>query len=429
MPKIPAFLMGALQFGEPRKEELRHVTDSEWKGVLSNWHTARLMMSLYQDSPEDFPDWVRAQLARYLSDTALRFERIKAAYARAAKALREVDADHVVIKGFSLWPGYAKDARFRPHGDIDLYCPPDSILRARDALMALGYTPNRQQEHLAKDHLCTLMPEMNWQPHGNLFDPDMPVCLELHFCWWNEAVMRFCPAGVDQFWPRRIVRHIDGFSFPGLHPVDNLGYTTLNVVRDVFRGHPAPEQVYGLARFLHTQAHDHPLWRGWRALHDDPLRRLQTIAFRLASDWFNCRLPQDVREELDGLPVPIQVWFREFSKSGINSRFGSAKEGLWLHQEFLDSFQKKSYVLLRDLFFPVGILPSATARGDDLENAQNKMRKWPSKTLGTRLQAIKYAGWLAQRGAVRLTKLPVFFWRTLRFYALKRSFSMKNVRV
>jgi predicted MFS family arabinose efflux permease len=422
MPKIPAFLLGALQFGEPRRDKLRHVSDSEWKAVLSNWHTARLMMSVRQDASDDFPDWVRSRLDTYLSDTALRFERIKAAYSTVAKALSELDADHVVIKGFSLWPGYAEHPRFRPQGDIDLYCPPETILRARDALIALGYTPNREQEHLATDHLCTLMPEMSWEPNGNLFDPDMPICLELHFCWWNESIMRFCPTGLEQFWARRIMRRIDELSFPGLEAADNLAYTSLNVVRDLLRGHPAPEQVYGLARFLHTQAGDPAFWRRWRELHDDSLRRLQAISFCLASDWFNCRLPEEVREEQDRLTGPIKAWLREFLRCGIDSYFGSAKEGFWLHQEFLDSFRKKSYVLLRDLFFTVGFSLSAPACADEFQDARKEKRKWPCRILGACLEAVRYAGSFAQRGAVRLAKLPVFFWRALRFWQSTLSF-------
>src|SRR5712664_1048776 len=189
MPEIPAFFLGALQFREPRRERLREVTDSEWESLLSSWRTARLMLPLRQSCGDNLPDWVRTRTDVCLADNALRFERIKAIYAAAAKALKEADADHIVLKGFSLWPGYSDHPRFRPQSDIDLFCPPEAIFRARDALAALGYEPNLKWEHVPKDHLAVMAPKTTWKWRGYQFDPDVPVGFELHFCLWNESLM------------------------------------------------------------------------------------------------------------------------------------------------------------------------------------------------------------------------------------------------
>ena len=416
MPKIPAFLLAALQFREPQREALHDVTDPEWETVLSSWQTARLTLPLRQGCGDDLPDWVRSQIDTYLWNSALRFERIKAVYSTAAKALREADADHLVVKGFSLWPGYTEHPRSRPQSDIDLYCAPGSIFRARDALIALGYEPNRRGEHGAKDHLNAMIPKGSWEWRGNPFDPDIPISFELHFCLWNESLMRFCPAGLDQFWTRRIMRQLDDIHFPGLDSVDNLGYTALNVLRDLLRGLPAAEQVYGLARFLHSQADDRPFWRKWRELHDDSLRRSEAVAFHLASDWFGCRLPEEVQEEVDRLPAVVHGWFRVFSKSGLDPRFGQEKDGIWLHLNFLDSFADKASVLLRGLLqLPGGIPTFTSVFGEDLRSAQDGAKNWLSGALSFCRQSIQYAGWFVHRSAIRLAKLPFFLWRGLRF--------------
>jgi len=84
------------------------------------------------------------------------------------------------------------------------------------------------------------------------------------------------------------------------------------VLRDLLRGSPTLEQLYGLARFLHTNANNHGFWAEWRELHDDSLRRLQAISFRLAFDWFACRMSESVQEETDRLPRAVQIWFRDF---------------------------------------------------------------------------------------------------------------------
>jgi predicted MFS family arabinose efflux permease len=416
MAKVPSFLLGALQLRNPRREPLRKISDGEWKNVLSNWSTARLALALRQECGNELPEWVRARIDNHLSATALRFERIKAVYWNVGKALREENADHLVVKGFSLWPGYAEDPRFRPQGDIDLYCPPESVHRAQNVLAMLDYQPNVRQEHLAKDHLCTMMPKGCREWRGSFFDPEMPICFELHFCFWNKGTMGLNPSGLDQFWNRRIIRCIDDFSFSGLEAVDNLGYTALNVVRDLFWGLPGPEQVYGLARFLHTQSTDLGFWGRWRELHCDSLRQLETISFRLASDWFGCRLPEEVQEEIDRQPHGVHTWFREFSRSGINTPFYREKDAVWLHLQLLDSIGAKSRALVRGLLSAPARFPTlASVLGDDVQTSNLKGRKGPSEVPRLCLRLIAYVGWFVHRSAIRCAKVPFFLWRGLNF--------------
>lgn len=416
MLEIPTFLLDALRFRESRREALRDVPDQQWRTVLSGWSTARLALALRQDRNDDLPDWVRSRIDSYLSDTALRFDRIKAAYSTVARAFSGVNADHLVIKGFSLWPGYTMDPRFRPHGDIDLYCPPESILLARDALLELGYTPNLEQEHVPTDHLCTMMPKTGWKPGENPFDPDMPICFELHFCWWNASIMRFCPSGLEQFWTRRVSRTLEDISFPGLNSADNLAYTALNILRDHILGAPAPEQVYGLARFLHLHANDRGFWAAWRNLHAGSLRRLEIISFRLAEESFACSLSEEVQEEIRSSPAGVQAWFREFSKPPLSVRFDRRKYAFWLHANFVDSFRDKASVVLRGLLtIPLFIPTFGTVVERDRQSTQGIPRTGTLRVLGSCRKVIKYAGWLVSRAVTRIIPLPFFLWRGLRY--------------
>src|ERR1700676_1709884 len=152
MGEIPPFLLSALRFQDPHTKALRRVPETEWKRVLSDWHVLRLTLPLRQVCGDEMPSWVRERIDVFLSDNALRFERIKTAYSQAAKALQAVGSDHVVIKGFSLWPGYTNHPKYRPQSDIDLYCPPDTIFRARDALLALGYTTQPRWGQISTEH-------------------------------------------------------------------------------------------------------------------------------------------------------------------------------------------------------------------------------------------------------------------------------------
>ena len=89
----------------------------------------------------NFQNWVRSQIDRNLADNAQRFERIKAVYCEFANALRDTGAEHLVVKGFAQSPDFVEHPRFRLQSDIDAYCPPESISRAREVLSRLGYEP------------------------------------------------------------------------------------------------------------------------------------------------------------------------------------------------------------------------------------------------------------------------------------------------
>ena len=408
MPGIPASVLHALSFCSPRPEALRTLSDAEWLALLTNWETARLTLLLRQTCGDELPDWVNSRVDVYLSDTALRFERIKTGYSNVANALACADAEFVVVKGFTLWPGYAEHPRFRPQSDIDLYCPPQSIFRARDALSALGYEPSEVCDHHPKDHLPAMVPKTPWEWRGNLFDPEIPVSFELHSCFWNETIMHFCPNGLDQFWSRRGERELDGISFPALNPVDNLAFTSLNVLRDLLRGSPTLEQLYGLARFLHTNANNHGFWAEWRELHDDSLRRLQAISFRLAFDWFACRMSESVQEETDRLPRAVQIWFRDFGNSLRSSGFRHNKDGLWLHLTLLGSFSDKTSVLARRLVsFPIKIPTFASV------NIRDSSTSGPVHLLG---KTVKYLGWFLSRVIYQLKLLPTTLGRGIRYW-------------
>lgn len=421
MGDIPPFLLDALRFQDARRESLRKIPDTEWKRVLADWHVVRLTLPLRQVCGDQLPVWVREHIDVSLADNALRFERIKNAYSLAATALEEAGADHVVIKGFSLWPGYTDHPKYRPQSDVDLYCPRDSIFRARNALFSLGYT-TPHLDHVPSDHLPTLIPLNTWKWRGNHFDPEIPISFELHFCWWDSATNRVHPQGLQEFWPRRVTRVFDDLRFPALDPVDNLGYTAINLLRHLLKSFPATEQVYGLARFLHVHADDRPFWQSWRELHHDSLRRLEAISFRLASDWFACRLPEEVQEEVDRLPKPVQAWFRHFSKSTLSPGFDLGKDGIWLHMDLLESRHDKYAVFLQRIApVPVRVPTIQSVVGDQgLADRPMSTKLHPRLTRFGR-KSIQYAKWLVSRGSYHFAPLPLTLWRGLGYQLSRRN--------
>ena len=405
---LPAFLPGALQLANPRSEALRGVKDSEWESVLSDWRFVRLLLPVRQAYGDSLPDWVRDRVDAHLADNAIRFERIKQTYRTVARALDLAGAAHVVLKGFSLFPGYVEHPRFRPQSDIDLYCPSDSMEPAHKALLGLGYRGLPWGHHLAQDHLPVLAPPSDWKWRGNLFDPDIPIGLELHFCWWDSAATRISPQRLEEFWSRRTLRQVDGTTFWALHPADNLGYTALNLLRDFLRGSVAADQAYGLARFLHRSGEDPSFWQSWKLLHDDSVRRLEAVSFLLAERGFGCRLPEEAREEVDRLPPGVDLWFKQFPDSVFTPAEHRKKDSLWLHLNLVESPVDRALLLFKRLAAVPKRVPTFETVLTRKPSVNDSAQEARGRTgwLDFCRDSMQYAVWAASRAVHHLSVLP-----------------------
>jgi hypothetical protein len=417
MSEVPAFLMDALRFQDANKQGLRNASDTEWARVLSHWHTVRLTLPLRRAGGDEMPVWVQERIDTFLADNAARFARIKEAYSLAAQALDDAGVDHLAIKGFSLWPGYTEHPKFRPQSDIDLYCRPETVVRARDALLAVGYTTKPEWGRLSQEHLSPLIPPQAWTWRGNYFDPEIPASFELHFAWWDGVATHLHPQGLHDFWQRRVRRSIDDLCFTALDPADNLGYTAINLLRNLLGGIAAVEQMYSLARFLHTFADDHDFWLRWRTLHHDSLRRLEAVSFLAASKWFACRLSQEAQEEVDRLPPGVHRFFRHFSEAALSTEYLTTKDGLWLHLELLESRAQKAAVLFKRVF-PVGKSTIHALASDDTENAKGKKYSRPDRL--TR-KSITFVRWFIARSVHHLLLAGTTLRRGLRYQLSRRT--------
>ncbi|MGO9086130.1 MAG: MFS transporter [Candidatus Sulfotelmatobacter sp.] len=391
--------MAALRFDSSQPEALRRLTDSQWEDLLRLCDMLHFTIPLRRVCGDDLPDWVRSRIDRNICDNTLRYERIKAIYIELANTLEARGVDHLVLKGFTHSPAFVDDPRHRMQSDVDLFCPPESILEARDALCNIGYEPYQGFEHQPVDHLPTMMRKTNWSWSGNHFDPEMPVSVDLHFRLWNATTTHLCPKGMDQFWERRVQRRMDNFSFPGLYPVDGVGYAALHVFHHLM-GELVPYHVYELARFLHANAENEQFWQEWRELHDVSLRRIEAVCFQLAIAWFVCRVPEQVQEEINSLPTPVQQWFHEYSYSPpstwTGSNKGSNKDALWLHLSLLESSRDKLFVFCAGLF-PVRVPPVRA------------IRQWPLRAYG---RFLKHA---VARVGYHLSSLPRTLWQGIRW--------------
>jgi len=327
----PALLtvVRSLSLGEDRKSELRGIPDSEWRKLLALTDRSQLTLPLAVRGRDQVPQWVRERLEGNLRNNGIRHARVLGAYQQVAHALTSNGIDFIVLKGLTQWPNYCDDLRYRPQYDLDLYCPPHAIEPAYQVIQSLGYEPFGQKGRIAIDHLPPMIRMTGWRPHGDYYDPEMPLTIELHFRFWDEETERFDVQGDDRFWARRVSRIIRDVSIPTLNPADGLSYTTWHLVRHLVRGDVRAYHVYELARFLQSTANDDAFWSEWR---DETLSTLvEAIAFRLAIDWFGCRAHPVVEEASQSLPSSVKRWFDLFALSPLKALEHPNKDELFLH--------------------------------------------------------------------------------------------------
>jgi len=351
VPREIAALIKSLHMRKTDVVSLNNLSHQEWTSLLTFCDLAHLTLVLAQLPMQDFPSWVAERLKVNVADNAQRFERVKVTYAEAAETLERAGIDHILIKGFTQAPDYVNNPRLRMQSDLDLYCQAKTIKSAQIALQTIGYIPEKEQDYSRADHIPSMIRLGNWKWRENPFDPEMPLSIELHFCLWNQTVSFLSIPEIDDFWERRVIRDIDGLSFPCLSQVDHLGYLALHILRGILSSDWIIHHVYELAIFLHAHATDDTFWKTWRETHTLSLRSFEAIAFYYARAWFDCDLHQHALDEITALPSSQQRWLHRFAGSALEGMFQQNKDYVWLHLSFLNS-PKAKLALLRRVFIP-----------------------------------------------------------------------------
>ena len=403
-------LLEALRFKNPQ-ENLRSLTSARWKSLLKTADEDHLTLALGLRYAAMLPEFARQRIDADLAKNAARFVEVQRVYSEIAGALQARGVEFIVLKGFSHWPHFSADPRQRPQYDLDLLCQRVCLMQAKNALVELGYEPLSGFDKFPLDHLPAMIRKTGWQWKGDFFDVEMPFAAELHFRLWDPETEHIAIDGLEAFWERRTQGHIDDFRFPALDPVDKIAYASLHLLRHILRGDVCLYHAYEIAHFLQTTAEDRDFWAGWRAVHSDSFRAVQAISYRLASDWFKCRVPAEVKEEFDRFPESTKRWFDLFGFAPIDGRTHSNKNEVWLHLSLIDSWPHRRSVLFRRLmpaFRPKGTYAPHVSRSQTTWSLQLSRTafqvKFTLKRVGHHLRAIlpTLAGglqwWWAQKG-------------------------------
>lgn len=384
---------------------LGELNERDWKKALHFSDRTQLTLGLGLTCREHLPEWVRSRIDGNLRSNAARWERTKAAYREVASAFEPAGLEFLVLKGFTHYPRFVSDPRYRPQGDLDLLLPQEIVSQAFDAAAGLGFEPIAEHSHPI-DHLPMMVRRTGWQWRGDFFDSESPVSLELHFRLWDQPTERFEPEGLDQFWLRRQPRELDDIRFTAFHPADELAYASLHLLRHLLRDGVRPFHVYELAWHLHHSSGDDLFWRGWSQLHHPSMRRLQAICFSLAQRWFDCRVSTMVEDEIRNLPSDLNRWLDMYSASPLTTRFRPNKDELWLHWALLDSQAAKWTILRRRL------LPEQLPNAMDAVHVAKQHLTWSVQLT----RYFRIAAYFASRAAYHLRALPSVAWSAMRWF-------------
>ena len=317
-----------------------------WPDVLDFADRSSLTLIFGVVADDALPEWARARIAANLAENTERLERSRALQRQVGEWLGAAGIQYIFLKGTTQSPHFVSDPRLRAQYDLDLFCPPPDARRAWNLLIEHGYEPVEKPGDHATDHLPTLVRKNGWEWRGGShFDPDIPLAIEVHLQFWDEATERLRVPGVDLFWTRR-----NGLA---LNTPDALAYSALHLLRHLLRGSARACHVYEIAWFLEHHQTDTPFWTSWHELHAPEMLRLEAIAFRLAREWFGCTLSPVAEEEVGKLPARVQEWFEAFAFSPLESEFHPNKDELLLHLALLDSTRDRLLVIRRRLIPPL----------------------------------------------------------------------------
>lgn len=382
-------VLGSLQMQGSREDELLSLNDAGWHEVLALCDRLQLTLPLAQQSRERYPAWVRERLAGNLADVDRRFARVKATYCEASAALAQAGVPHVVLKGFTQAPDFVKAPQLRMQGDIDFYTPGEHTRTALDALQAIGYEPaGHPEDYGVSDHPPTLTRLQGWKWRGNRYDPDMPLAIEVHTCFWNAQVSLISLPEVDDFWKRRMNRKLGDLSFCALSPVDHVCYFALHLLRDLLLGDPKIHHVLELASFLHQRADDSTFWMQWESSYSSRVKQMQAIAFAVAGAGFSSRMPVAIEEHIRRLPAKQRAWIETCGGDLLVKSFLRTRDGHLLQFLLCDSAGTRRKILWR------AVSPGLIASPRKLANRPN----FPAE-LRTELQWLpwRYPAYLTSR--------------------------------
>lgn len=381
---ITEAILKSLRFQERSTEQLRALDAAAWDPLLDWCDRRQMTFVLESECGDELPDHARRRMAASRQRYSLRFARIEQQLLEISEVLDRRGISFAVLKGMTHSPDLTPNPILRAQGDIDLWCPHGGVKRAQQALADAGY--RRTGNAVSDRHLPPMALPSDWHWRGDIFDPEMPVRVELHHDLWRSESEHIPIPGEEGFSARLQVRDIAGRRMRVLCPQDLLGFAALHFLLHLLHGDLPLQRAWEIARFLHTHADDAQFWSVWRRDHGQELRLAEAVAFQIVAAWFRCRVPECVQWDVEELPSSVRLWLDRFTFSPLTDARRPNKDELWLHLALIPSLGGRLRVLLRRL------IPLRASRGRMLSGS--RLRRHASTFAPTVIQGLRWYGLL-----------------------------------
>ncbi|MCI0627338.1 MAG: nucleotidyltransferase family protein [Acidobacteria bacterium] len=331
--------------------------EQSWSRALATTDTAGLTFHLLAKLRRlghvgNLPQRVQERLARNERDHTARVMAMSSEFVEFNRLLQSRSIRYLTLKGLTYWPDFVDSIDHRVQYDHDFLVDPDDVQQTSQLFAELGYTPLESPGELAVDHLPTLVKKTGWAWKGNLYDPDIPRAVELHFQLWNsdfELIPIRFPMDV---WTRAIQQSFQGKRVPTLCLQHTLLYGILHVFRHLLRNDLRLSHLYEISYFLETHVTDSAFWEDFaQQLQTCPqsLKAAATV-LELARHCFgNCVPPRMDAMIREHLPPAGALWIERFGKKEALHCFRKSKSALLLHLAFVGGSRWK---LLRRKWIP-----------------------------------------------------------------------------
>src|SRR5581483_6304767 len=344
---VPGFgkaVLNALQFSDRNLFGSQSLKTDDWAKLLAFCDAAQLTFNFFNLYQSEIPDWVAVRVARNRRDAAIRQSHLDAALTEIVRRFKAAEIDFALLKGHAHSQEFGPDMLLRATSDVDLWCKPEEVGRARNELLKLGY---RSMGNDHGRHLAPMIREKDWRWSGDFYAPDLPLPIELHHRLWDEEMESIQGPPEDAFWGRRSYLNFEGETISILALPDALAFSALHLLMHILHGDLRPQRAWEIGQFLQRRSRDDCFWHEWANLHPPELRKLESLIFVLIDKWFGCTLPQIVQREAETLAPDVKTWIERYGFSPVEALFASNKTELWLNLCLISSLRGKIQLFVR----------------------------------------------------------------------------------
>jgi Uncharacterised nucleotidyltransferase len=341
----------------PHQRVLCQASEKQWRQVLALADTAGLTLFLRANLKQrgDFqglPGSIQQALEQRFQDNVARTEAICQELIQFNRLFQVQNIRYLNLKGQVLYPDFVNERRNRLQYDHDFLIRPEDLERTYALFLSLGYSPLPSSSKLAVGHLPTLVRKTDWKWKGNLFDPEIPRAVELHFQLWDSKFDKISIRSLDDVWRNSEVAAFEAVALPVLSRQHNLLYCVLHSFRHLLRNDLRLSHLYEIGYFLHRRCENASFWPGFlkSLLSCSNSCRVTATMLELARRTFGAE-PEPMTTQFinEHLSPAAALWVEEFGIRESVHCFRRSKSALFLQLDFVEGLVGKSVVIARKL--------------------------------------------------------------------------------